>query len=243
VTVTYSIDVAHCSDWDTRSEATQQTATRLAWRSLRHLTGGRVGNPPVVIRPCRATCAGWTATPTVSGGSWYNVSCGHSGANDCGCYTISAIDMPGRVAEIVSVVLNGVTLNPESYVLVNGSILWRREGEWPLCQDLSQPSDGDSAFAVTYIPGVVPGVDGQYAAGALACEFAKAIEGGKCRLPSSVTSLVRQGVTMEFTQGIFPGGITGIREVDVYVKTINPHSVSQPSRVWSPDTVKPAFHA
>ena len=69
----------------------------------------------------------------------------------------------------------------------------------------------------------------------LACEFAKACTGGKCRLPSSVTSIARQGVTMTISSGMFLGGQTGIREVDAYVVSVNPNAQVMPPVVWSPD--------
>jgi hypothetical protein len=40
---------------------------------------------------------------------------------------------------------------------------------------------------------------------------------------------------MEFSTGMFPDGMTGIREVDAYLTSINPNALRQPSRVWSPD--------
>ena len=90
-------------------------------------------------------------------------------------------------------------------------------------------------LGVTYVPGLVPGAGGQWAAGVLACEFAKACTGAKCRLPSSVTSVARNGVAMEFDNGLFSNGLTGIREVDAYLLSINPHGLRTPSLVWSPD--------
>jgi hypothetical protein len=34
---------------------------------------------------------------------------------------------------------------------------------------------------------------------------------------------------------MFPDGMTGIREVDAYLTSINPNALRQPPRVWSPD--------
>lgn len=242
MSVTYVPDTSNCSEWDGLTAEQQQTATALAWRSLRLLTGGLLGNPPVLVRPCRSTCAGLDVThPYVVDGEWYNATCQHG--DDCGCLYVPSIRLPGRAAEIVSVVEGGATLNAVSYRLVNGRDLWRLDGNWPLCQDLAQPADGPDALAITYIPGVKPETDGLYVAGVLACEFGKAVSGTRCRLPSSVTSVVRQGVSMEFTSGMFAGGVTGIREVDAYVKALNPNVLSQPSRVWTPDTRKGTFHS
>jgi hypothetical protein len=69
----------------------------------------------------------------------------------------------------------------------------------------------------------------------LACEFAKACSGGKCRLPGGVTALARQGLSMEIVASMFAGGTTSIREVDAYVAQVNPHGLKTASAVWSPD--------
>jgi len=50
-----------------------------------------------------------------------------------------------------------------------------------------------------------------------------------------VTSIARQGVTMTFGTEMFPGGRTGIREIDAYLFSINPHGLKMPPMVWSPD--------
>jgi hypothetical protein len=71
----------------------------------------------------------------------------------------------------------------------------------------------------------------------LTCEFTKACSGGKCRLPTAVTSIARQGVTMEVSSGMFPDGMTGIREVDAFLSSINPNALRIPPKVWSPDLV------
>jgi hypothetical protein len=50
-----------------------------------------------------------------------------------------------------------------------------------------------------------------------------------------VTSVVRQGVSYEIAAGSFPGGATGIREVDTWIARYNPsHLLMQPA-VWTPD--------
>jgi hypothetical protein len=61
------------------------------------------------------------------------------------------------------------------------------------------------------------------------------IDGQKCALPAGVTSITRQGVTMDILPGAFPGNRTGIREVDVYVQRWNPNALKAPTTVWSPD--------
>lgn len=224
-------------EWSGFDSDAQERASELAWASLRHLTGQRVGNCPVMARPCGSgysTRPGMVMSPYVSGGSWFNVVCGHTGG--CGCTEIAQIAFPGPIARIDSVHLDGALLDPDAYRVDNGHLLVRQDGEgWPLCQDMNVPWDGPGAFAITYVPGIEPGPAGLWAAGLLTVEFARACAGGKCRLPNSVTSLARQGVSMTFSEGMFAGGNTGIREVDAYVLSVNPNHLKQPSRVWSPD--------
>src|SRR5262245_27247636 len=100
---------------------------------------------------------------------------------------------------------------------------------------MNLPLGEPGTLGITYIPGIVPDAAGLWAAGILACEFAKACSGQKCRLPSSVTSVTRQGVTYMMGTSMYPNGLTGIREVDAYLISVNPYGVTVPSLVWSPD--------
>jgi hypothetical protein len=237
--VPYDPDMACCDDWTSHDAALRQRATALAWSALRHLTAGRVGNCPVLIRPCRSGCVGASDSvlnPDYRDGKWYNTVCGTCGGTGCSCSSVCEVVLPGEVAAVGAVFLGGARLDETAWRVDNGNRLVRTDGDcWPTCQDMSQAWDGPDAFSVVFLPGVWPGPDGLWAAGVLACEFAKACTGAKCRLPSSVRSLTRQGLSMSFTEGMFAGGQTGIREVDAYVASLNPFHVKVPSRVWSPD--------
>ncbi len=251
--VPFLIDSACCADWADYDEALQVRATELAWSTLRTLTGGRVGNCPVVMRPCLSppcdVCsAAWPWeqldlwAPRIVNGQWVNNPCG---TPDCWCQRLCEIVFPGPVAQ-ADVYVDGELLDPSNWRIDNGNRLVRTDGEcWPSCQYVELPADQPGTMAVTYLPGVIPGASGQWAAGVLACEFAKACSGAKCRLPSAVTAVARQGVTMTFTEGMFPGGVTGIREVDAYVWSVNPNHLNRPSSVWSPDlpTAKHRWYA
>jgi hypothetical protein len=236
-------------EWAAFPVEVQERAVELAWSALRVLTGGRVGNCPVLARPCRRGCGGvaWGAsgpafTPTLRDGLWFNNPCGCGRQSGCGCTEVSEVIFPGPVAAVYGVWLGGARLDPSAYRVDDGYRLVRQDGDtWPLCQNLTQPWDGDEAFSVVYLPGIRPGAAGLWAAGLLTVEFAKACTGGKCRLPSSVTSIARQGVSMDFAQGMFSGGVSGIREVDAWVKSVNPNNLTQPPRVWSPDVRVPRY--
>jgi hypothetical protein len=236
-------DTSCCGDvWHSYDEEVQVRSTDLAWASLRVLTGGKVGHSAVTLRPCGVSCSSYYLQVGFADGAFYNFACGLHGTHPCGCSTAVLLDMPGEVARIDEVRLAGQPFD-DWRLLGNGTLVRTDSESWPLRQDLTQDCDGDSAFCITYVPGIVPSDAGLWAAGMLACEFAKACTGGKCRLPSSVTSIARQGVTMEITEGMFAGGVSGIREVDAYVMSVNPYHRMQPSRVWSPDLTTPMFEA
>jgi hypothetical protein len=167
------------------------------------------------------TC--WTNAPT----------CGGSG---CSCGSLSEIVLPGLVSEMWQVRIDGVLLKTSDYRVDNGNRLVRTDGKsWPSCQYLDREVTEVGTMVVSYVPGIKPSAAGLWAAGVLTCEFAKACSGGKCRLPSSVTSIARQGISMDISTGMFADGMTGIREVDAYLTSINPNALRQPPRVWSPD--------
>ena len=119
---------------------------------------------------------------------------------------------------------------------------------WPKCQELSKPLGQPGTFGVTYLRGVPVPEAGRWAAGMLACELVKAClpELGECRLPDNVTSVVREGVTLELAPFIIGGadgqiqfGRTGIPEVDLWLIAVNPHKIRTRSRAYSPDRPNP----
>jgi hypothetical protein len=216
-------------------------AEALAVSTLRALVGYRVGGCPVLVRPCAPpfplrTYAHVTGgfTPYVAGGAWLNASCGC--ASTCGCTSFTALSLPPPVGAVEEVVVDGEVLATTEYRLENGRLI-RTTGTWPLRQDLSLPVTEVGTFGVRYLNAAPVDGLGAYAAGILAGEYVKACTGGKnCRLPAGVTTLSRQGVTMEIAPGAFPGGHTGIREVDAYIYLWNPNGLRQAPVVMSPDT-------
>jgi hypothetical protein len=231
------VDGSCCDEWQEYAPDVRVRAAELARRTLRTLTAGRVGNCPVELRPCVespcGTCTGYYAggilNPRVVDGRWTNVSCNPQG---CSCDPLSEVVLPGE-AHGIEVWVDGEQFDAWKQY---GNRLVRTDGmAWPSCQDYTVDGRKPGAFSVRYTPGEDPGQAGAWAYSTLACEYAKACCGKKCRLPSSVTSISRQGVTMELASGLFDQGLTGIREVDVYIASVNPNRLKVPSRVWSPD--------
>lgn len=213
--------------------AVQARAIALAVQALRILTAYQVGGCPVTVRPCSAPCVhyGDWMHPVLYGGVWLNRSCGCP--RSCQPSYQIALDTPvGRIDEVT---VGTQTLPPESYRVDDGKWLVRLDGQpWPLSQDMNLPVGAEGTFSVTYLRAWPVDGLGAHAAGLLAAEFAKACNGSKCKLPEGVTQIVRQGIVMTLTPGTFPGGMTGIREVDSWVQRYNPHHLTQKPAVWTP---------
>lgn len=188
------------------------------------------------------------STPPRPGtGSWpYHRSWG-----DCGCwlqanwvngYPISAylggwphvegvyaVKLPRDVVtEIVSVTINGDAFT--SYNLTRSGWLERLDGKpWDMCS---------GATVVTYRHGEPPPLGGVQAAVTLGIELARDMYAvGKCRLPKRVSTVTRQGVTVDIVDSldILERGGTGLTSVDLWLRAVNPEARPQRAGVISPD--------
>ena len=234
----WPVDTECCSEFLDYDPLIQDRAIMLATESMRSLTAYRVGGCPITVRPCATGCATLSATnfagswtPVNYNGNWSN--CGCSGGCLCG-----ALTLPPPVGEIAAVTIDGADFT--DYALADGNKLVRTDGEqWPATNDMTLPDTEVGTWSVTYLNGLQVNALGAYAAGILACEFAKACSGAACRLPANVVSIIRAGVQMQMLPGTFPGGKTGIREVDAYVRQYNPQGFVTPPAVWSPNRKRP----
>lgn len=255
-TCEWPVDTACCEEFDTYPMPVQVRATAMAAATLRRLTAYRVGGCPITVRPCRQGCAQDWWPPykfgAVAGfgnqwnpginfdGLWVNNFCDCSG--DCSCSALTELKLPTPVGRIDQVLMNGVVVASSNYRLdFGGRLVWLGTAAtgWLTCQDMNKAAvvgvpAGLNTMSVTYLNAYPVDGIGAYAAGVLACEFARACNGGKCRLPTGVTNIVRQGISMTVIAGAFPGGLTGIREVDAYITTWNPRGVVQGSTVFDP---------
>jgi hypothetical protein len=78
----------------------------------------------------------------------------------------------------------------------------------------------------------------------LVCHLLKGCNGGGacgCKMPANVTRLSRQGVDQEFTDPtlLYTEMRTGLPGVDLWLMSANPHRLTSPSRVFSPDYRRP----
>lgn len=233
---------------ETLDPAIKARSEALAWTSLASLTGYQVATCPTMVRPCTIACnqGSYTEFPLTGSGSfrpginpqgfWVN-SCGCGKGNSCSCTTLSQVDLPGPVGGILDVLIDGFSVDPMFYRVDQGHLLVAQHGYvFPACQDMTLPETEEGTFAVRYWKGFAPNSLTNYAAGVLAAEFYKACTNAKgCRLPNGVTTITRQGVTMEIQSGLWQGGWTGIREVDAIITTFNPYGLKSPTVIVSPD--------
>lgn len=206
----------------------------------------------VIVRPCRQDClsvstywgsgplsgSGPFPNPQLVGGLWTNVSCGFC-PDACGCAGshLQTLKLPGPIASVTEVKIDGVVLSPSAYRVDNHHLLVRLDGlPWPKCQDMSLPTTAPGTFEITYERGREVPVGGQTAAGLLACEMAKALcKDSTCALPARLQSITRQGVTMAVLDDFkdLDEGRTGIWLVDSWVASIMRPALA--SQVYSPD--------
>lgn len=228
--------------WDALPPEVQQRSAALATSTLRRLSGYRVGGCPVTVRPCTRSC--WESIPylglgpgwgpsQLADGTWVN-SCGCR--TECSCTALCEVVLAPPVGPVSEVKVDGVVVPAPDYRVDGNRLVWVGTGDcpWPVCQDMAAADTEPGTFSVTYLPASAPDALAAYAAGVLAVEFGKACSGAKCRLPANVTSISRQGVSYELDAGTFPGGTTGIREVDAWIGLWNPQGMRQASQVWFP---------
>lgn len=256
----WTVDVSCVPGWDDLTPEQQDTATMLAVTMLDRLTAFQFGQCPVTVRPCSPRCSGFTGyrtwpvgqpgvsgagspwmIPYVDNGTWRNCGCN----NGCSCRARCEIEMDVPVAEIIEVSIDGAILDPAAYRLDReagrGPLLVRTDGDcWPECQDMNVTS-GVGVFTVEYRPGYPLPQDAPFYAGRLAGEFARACLNQPCALPAQMQSLVRDGVDVQILDpGLVPENIlTGLADVDRWVRSVNPANLRQRPRVLSLDQKQP----
>jgi hypothetical protein len=242
----WNVDVGCCPDWDTYDASLQTAAAEYGAFTVWAATGRRFGVCPRTVRPCGKTCSNqgiygyyWsegTWMPYILNGEWRNFMCG------CGCCQPACqVWLPGPVASITSVTLDGSVVDPSTYRVDNGQWLVRTHDAsvddcWPVCQDYNLDT-GTNTFFVEYMQGyAVPSIL-QRAAGELACEWVKSCLGLPCRLPQRVTSVARQGVsiTMVSVEELLRHGLTGVQTVDQVIRNFNPYGLVSRMGISSPD--------
>lgn len=209
--------------------ARQSNAEDIAIQVLWALSGRQFGVCETTVRPCVEYAHGFGYGPfiwTLNDGHWLNWPCGCVGS--CVVSNPRSVHLPGPAVEIVAVTINGVTLDASAYQL-EGNTLYRKGGAaWPR-QDLGRPLGEPGTWSVTYTRGnpVPAGVD--KLTGQLAREFIAACDDeDSCRLPRTLVSTTRRGVTNVFDPTkILGAGYTGLTDVDLWLAAVNPNHLAE----------------
>lgn len=244
------IPAEHQAAWSAASQAQRDRATDLAGTVLWTLTGQVFGVCQETVRPCFqpvdnvSTYRGGVTAG--AGATWWpglimgdpNASgpCGCS--SDCRHVAMDRVALPGPIASVVEVLIDGEVVAPTAYRVQNRRWLRRVDGQlWPSHQDLNAADDAVDAFTITYERGIRVPAAGRAAAGRLAVEFLAGMIAGACALPSGATSVSRQGINVELAdiREWFTNGLTGIETVDLWIMAVNPYKSKRPGRVTSPD--------
>jgi hypothetical protein len=247
-----------CEAWATRcacdigehSASDVDHALLAATELLDALTGRQfTSGCEVTLRPCRRDCwseipLGWTEWPGRSwtaGSLWIEVVCGAC-PGSCSCSSLSEVLLPAPVHTIVSVRVDGSPLATGSYRVDDGRRLVRLDGErWPSCQDFTLADTEAGTWSVTATYGQDVPELGKLAVGEVACEVLRAQAGEDCRLPANITSLVRQGVTIQMADpaATLGDGLLGLPWSDRLIRAFNPSGLPARSRVYSVDRASP----
>lgn len=243
-----------CDALNNAEDELAQRCVNAAAEILYALSGRQFGLCEITVRPCYKRCAeglvglttwdngilgasGFPWLPVLSGGLWTNITCGCR--SQCSCIQVCEAWLPGPIASVSQIKLNGDVLDPTKYRVDNGDKLVRLDGEcWPKCQDMAAADTEDNTWSVTYSRGRPVPEAGRSALSELACELCLACIGDKCcKLPSRVTSIQRQGVTFAMLDPMtfIDYGRTGLYMVDLWLKTVNPNARSRGAAVLSPD--------
>lgn len=245
----WTVEMGCYSGWAEMSPELRTRAEQWATEMLWMLSGRQFGACPVTVRPCQA-CAqltwqtygviweggGGSWVPYLRDGVWSNCGCVGSHA----CRPASEVYLPGPVAGVSEVRVDGAVVDPAAYRVDDGVWLVRTDGgEWPQTQNLSLPAGAFDTFTVTYLRGTPVPAAGRIAAGALAWEFAQACAGSACRLPAQAQSIIRQGVEMQLVAEDSADMLTGVSEADQWIRAVNPGRLRQRPRVSSLDVHTP----
>ncbi len=229
-------DVVECCSAEIGSDTTFLEASIVSASELLYEASGRrfPGFCERTVRACEDNtcpcCQVLSRGHIVSSWSnWGGLNWGWLDWGSCTCDPGSRIKLAGYATEISEVTINGDVVDPSEYHIDEHRWLVRDDGTvWP-CQTL-----------VTYVYGKAPPVSGQLAAQELACEIVKSCTPGvECALPSGVTRITRQGITIErsfFVRNKDGIWATGMGSVDFFLNTFNSAGIPRRATVWSPSS-------
>lgn len=243
--------------------ATAQLAAEVATEVLYNLSGQQFSGDcgPVVVRPIsRPTDAdtrglvsrlpagyiavwGWSS-------AWGQPASG--AASHYGSALPPEVELGAYpVTLIVRVKIDGEVIPPSEYYLQDRRKLIRRRPYaaaeptarygWPTTQIMDLPDTEPGTFSVTYKYGTPPPATGVLAAKRLAQQLTLNLVGEDSVIPQRYTSINRAGETIQAVDvmDFFEKRLTGIYEVDLFLRTFNPSGAIRRPLAWSPDVGRP----
>ncbi len=103
---------------------------------------------------------------------------------------------------------------------------------WPVRDEKWSNAGEGEAFVVDVVIGAPPDAWAMDVAARLVKELYLSCTGGKCRLPSNVTTVTSQGITVRLRDDEVN---TFIPELGAWMNAVNPHGARLPGAVFSPD--------
>ena len=136
--------------------------------------------------------------------------------------------------EVTRVRLGAVEYDEDSWRFDRSSkTLFRVPPEkWPTRDEKWSEADEGNAFVIDAVIGTPPDAWALDVAARLTKELVLSCTGGKCRLPSNVTSVTSQGISIRLRDSEVN---TFIPELGAWMNAINPHEARLPAAVFSPD--------
>lgn len=148
------------------------------------------------------------------------------------------IFVSGRpIIEVHSVTIDGEVVDPADFAVSNRSaIRIAQTVRVPVIRGKRADVEVDYTYGVYDLPEVM-----ERAVAALAAEILAADTGSTCRLPERVTNISRQGVswTLIDPQDFLDSGRTGVYEVDLAIKVMNPSKAKARARIFTTTTSAP----
>lgn len=241
-----------CEVPDDLPDGVQEWSEQMAIEILWAASGRRFGLCTSTYRPCRVGCevggpridawnlvasGGWPNRDPWGGSIFALIGCGCS--DNCSCTTLESIDLWHKnVREIIEVTIDGDVLAESAYRLSKNRLI-RVDGEsWPACQDWEVDAGAVGSWSVQYVHGTSVPFGGRVAVGILANELRKSVCGDdECELPRRVQTRTHSGVSVAFIDPMtfLADGLTGLYEVDLWIRSVNPNRLLRRPRVHRVD--------
>lgn len=222
-------------------------AESFAKKTLNRLCADRLAFEPITVRPVpkRLVVGTWLEFPAltarnfvagVQGWFWW-IYGGRVTYKDP-----RVLSLPAPISKLESITFGGIEQDLKNFYVRNGNEVYMTNGKgFPEHQDLHKNLGEQNTWSVKYYRGVIVDDLALVAIGKLAVEIAGYIEGKQTRLPELTSNVTRDGMRIEIPAGAFPDGLTGIREVDMYVGIVNPYRQKRPTVIVSQHTQEAVF--